>query len=94
MTIKKNLKDINGVIGIRKDKQHKVQGKGKKRQITIYKTLHSKVNPTKTAGELICSGKTTSPCSTSETCRVTMATKPAKIKKRNNPLSPQIIENK
>jgi hypothetical protein len=27
---KKNLKDINGVIGIRKDKQHKVQGKGKK----------------------------------------------------------------
>ena len=31
MTIKKNLKDINGVIGIRKDKQHKVQGKGKKK---------------------------------------------------------------
>ena len=41
MTIKKNLKDINGVI---KDKQHKVQRKGIKRQITIYKTFHRKQN--------------------------------------------------
>jgi len=57
--------------------------------------ISSKVNPANTGGELICSsGRISSPCSTSETRRVTLATKPAKIKKGNNHLSSQIIENK
>jgi len=49
-----------------------------KRHTMIYKTLHRKLrdwttqSPLQTRGELWCSGRLSSSCSTSDTCRVTV----------------------
>ena len=51
-----------------------------------------KRTPLKTGGELKCYGRVNR--SSSEIRRVTLVAKPANMNKRNNHLSPQIIEHK
>ena len=58
-----------------------INGKGTKGQTTIYKAYtetkdRTTRTPLKTGGELACSGRVSSFCSTSGTCRVTLVTNP------------------
>jgi hypothetical protein len=69
--------------------------KTKQRSNNTQKTKdRAKRTPLKTGGDLKCSGRVASSCSTSDIRRVTLVKKPANINKRNNQLSPQIIERK
>jgi hypothetical protein len=73
------FEDIKGVIRIcnSKDRQH--NGKKKKGQTTIYKTLHRKDRATRTplenGDELRCSRRVSSSCSTSYTRHITCTVK-------------------
>ena len=63
------------------DRQHNGQKKRTKGQTMIYKTLHrnlnsSNANTHKNRGELRCSGRVGSTCSTSDTRRVNLVTNP------------------
>ena len=83
--MQEQFQDTKAVMRNRKlkDNQHndnrtRTKDKG---QTTIYKTLHSKLNVeqqeyTNNWGELRCSGSVSCSCSTSGTCRVTLATNP------------------
>ena len=87
----KELEDTNRLIGIRiskKNRQNNGQMKSTKGQTTIYKTYTYKTkervtrNPLKTGGELMCSGRVSSSCSTSGTRRVNLVTNPVINHKR------------
>ena len=78
------LEDIKGVIRIRtskKNRQHNGQKKVQKDKQRSTKHTHKTKyrvtrTPLKTAGELWCSGRVNSSCSTSGTRRVNLVTKP------------------
>ena len=77
------FEDTKGAIRIRKskDRQPKGQKKKDKRTNNDLQNMHIKLkisntNPTKTRGELGCSGRVSSSCSTSDTRRVNLVTNP------------------
>ena len=78
------FEDTKGVIRIRKskkDRQHNSKQKGKKTNTDPQNITHKTKDrvartPMKTGGELRCSGRVSSYCSTSGTRRVTLVTKP------------------
>jgi len=81
--MQEQFEDTKWVIRNRKlkDSQHNGQRKMTKGQTTVYKTLHRKLKieqrePIKYRGELRCSGRISSSCSTSDTCRVTLVKNP------------------
>ena len=83
--IKNSLKNIKGVIQIRKSKKERqAKGKRSKGQTKIYKTQKAKDRATRTSlktgegwgSESILSRRVRSACSTIDTRRVTLVTKP------------------
>ena len=80
--IKEKFEDTKGIIRIRiskKNKQHNGQKKKYKGRFTKH-THRTKdrvtQTPLKTRGELMCSGRVRSSCSTSDTRRVNLVTNP------------------
>ena len=74
------IKDIKRVIRIRKSKKHS-QHNGQKGNHRLTKHTHKTTDrvtrtPLKSGGELRCSGKLSSSCSTSGTCSVNLVTYP------------------
>jgi hypothetical protein len=75
MVIYEELEDTKGVIRIRKSKKNrKHNGQKKKDKRTNNHLQNILTNPTKTGGELRCSGS--SSCSTNGTHRVNLVTNP------------------
>jgi len=80
--VQEEFEDTKGVIRIRiskKNRQHDGQKKKDKQRTRkhTYKTKDRVTRtPVKTGGELMCSGRVTSACSTSDTRRVNLFTNP------------------
>ena len=77
----KSLKIPQGVIRIRKSKNRPHKGQKKKHKQRYTKHIHKTKDrvtrtPLKTGGELRCSGRVSSSCSTSDTRRVILVTNP------------------
>jgi hypothetical protein len=83
-TLQEEFEDINAVIRIlksKKNRQHNGQYKKYKRTHSDLQDIHIKLmiekhEPTKTLGELRCSGMVSSSCSTSDTRSVNLVTNP------------------
>ena len=71
--VQKNSKEKFEVVNRRRTDNTIAKGKG---QTMIYKTLHRKLAPLNTGGELMCFGRLSSSCLTSDTRRVTLVTNP------------------
>ena len=76
---KEEFEDTKGAIRIRisKNRQHNVQQDKQRSTKHTYKTKDRVTRTSlKTGGELRCSGRVSSSCSTSGTCRVNLVTNP------------------